>query len=48
MPLAQQEVEIEIRIKGKSTTAKPLTETSPEYKVVIEGARQLGLRVEEE
>ncbi|WP_375446101.1 DUF499 domain-containing protein [uncultured Fibrella sp.] len=47
MPLAQNSVEIEIRIKGKSTTAKPLTETSPEYKIIIEGASQLGLSVEE-
>ena len=31
MPLAQNNVEIEIRIKGKSTTARPLTENSPEY-----------------
>lgn len=48
MPLAQNGVEIEIRIKGKSTAAKPLTETSAEYKVIVEGARQLGLNVEEE
>lgn len=48
MPLAQNGVEIEIRIKGKSTAAKPLTETSAEYKVVVEGARQLGLHIEEE
>ncbi|GAB3950068.1 DUF499 domain-containing protein [Spirosoma harenae] len=48
MPLAQNGVEIEIRIKGKSTASKPLTETSQEYKVVIEGARQLGLQVDEE
>jgi len=48
MPLAQNGVEIEIRIKGKSTSAKPLIETSAEYKVIVEGARQLGLQVEEE
>ncbi|MBX7052699.1 MAG: DUF499 domain-containing protein [Flavobacteriales bacterium] len=48
MPLAQNGVEIEIRIKGKSTSAKPLTENSQEYKVVKESARQLGLRFEEE
>lgn len=47
MPLNQNGVEIEIRIKGKSTAAKPLTETSPEYKLVVEGARQLGLTVDE-
>ena len=48
MPLAQNSVEIEIKIKGKSTTARPLTETSPEYRIIIEGAQQLGLSVEEE
>jgi hypothetical protein len=48
MPLAQNGVEIEIRIKGKSTTAKPLTENSQEYKVVKESARQLGLNFEED
>jgi len=48
MPLAQNGVEIEIRIKGKSTASKPLTETSQEYKVVVEGARQLGLQIDEE
>ena len=48
MPLAQNGVEIEIRIKGKSTPAKPLTETSAEYKVIVEGARQLGLQLDEE
>lgn len=48
MPLAQNGVEIEIRIKGKSTAAKPLTETSPEYKIIVEGAQQLGLSVDEE
>jgi hypothetical protein len=48
MPLAQNNIEIEIRIKGKSTSAKPLTESSPEYKVVKESAKQLGLNFTEE
>ena len=48
MPLAQNNIEIEIRIKGKSTSAKPLTTTSPEYKIVKESAKQLGLAFEEE
>jgi hypothetical protein len=48
MPLAQNNIEIEIRIKGKSTTAKPITETSQEYKIVKESAKQLGLNFEEE
>ncbi|RYU92716.1 DUF499 domain-containing protein [Emticicia agri] len=48
MPLAQNNVEIEIRIKGKSTNAKPLSESSQEYKIVKESAKQLGLNFEEE
>ena len=48
MPLKQNNIEIEIRIKGKSTSANPLTETSQEYKVVKESAKQLGLNFEEE
>lgn len=47
MPLAQNNIEIEIRIKGYSTYAKPLTENSPEYKIVKESAKQLGLNFEE-
>lgn len=48
MPLAQNNIEIEIKIKGKSTALKPLTESSQEYKVVKESARQLGLDFSEE
>lgn len=48
MPLAQNNIEIEIKIKGKSTSAKPITESSQEYKIVKESARQLGLNFEEE
>jgi hypothetical protein len=48
MPLAQNNIEIEIKIKGKSTLAKPLNETSQEYKIVKESAKQLGLNFEEE
>lgn len=48
MPLAQNNIEIEIRIKGKSTSSKPLTESSQEYKIVKESAKQLGLTLEEE
>jgi len=48
MPLAQNNIEIEIKIKGKSTSLKPLTESSQEYKVVKESARQLGLDFKEE
>ncbi len=48
MPLAQNNIEIEIKVKGKSTKAKPITESSAEYKIVKESARQLGLNFEEE
>lgn len=48
MPLAQNNIEIEIRVKGKSTSAKPITESTQEYKIVKESARQLGLNFEEE
>ncbi|WP_448520363.1 DUF499 domain-containing protein [Rhodoflexus sp.] len=48
MPLANNQIEIEIRIKGKSTQAKPLTESSQEYKIVKESARQLGLNFDVE
>jgi predicted AAA+ superfamily ATPase len=48
MPLAQNNIEIEIKVKGKSTNAKPITESSQEYKIVKESARQLGLNFEEE
>ncbi len=48
MPLAQNNIEIEIKIKGKSTQAKPLTDASQEYKIVKESAKQLGLNFNEE
>ncbi|MCX7650091.1 MAG: DUF499 domain-containing protein [Flavobacteriales bacterium] len=48
MPLAQNNIEIEIKIKGKSTQAKPLTDASQEYKIVKESAKQLGLNFDEE
>jgi len=47
-PLTNNQVEIEVRIKGKSTQAFPLTASSPEYKAVKESASQLGLKFEEE
>ena len=48
MPLSQNSLDIEVCIKAKSTVARPLTETSPEYKVAKESAKQLGLKFEEE
>lgn len=48
MPLSSNQVEIEIRIRGRSTEATPLTETSPQYKITKESARQLGLKWEGE
>ncbi|MFO0385171.1 MAG: DUF499 domain-containing protein [Flavobacteriales bacterium] len=47
LPLKMNNVEIEIKITGKTTSAKPLTENSPEYKIVKESAKQLGLGFEE-
>lgn len=48
VPLMQNNIEIQIRIKGKSTVAKPLSQSCQEYKSVKESARQLGLNFEEE
>ena len=48
MPLAQNNIEIQIKIKGRSTQARPLTDTSQEYKIVKESAKQLGLDFQEE
>lgn len=48
MPLAQNNIEIQIKISGKSTSSKPITESSQEYKIVKESARQLGLDFNEE
>jgi hypothetical protein len=47
-PLSKSNIDIEIKIKGKSTTLVPLSENSPEYKIVKESAKQLGLNFEEE
>ena len=48
MPLAHNNIEIEIKIKGKSTQAKPISENSQEYKIIKESAKQLGLNFDEE
>lgn len=48
MPLSQNNIEIEISIKGKSTSIKPITENSSEYKIVKESAKQLGLNFRED
>ncbi|MBP3193472.1 DUF499 domain-containing protein [Natronogracilivirga saccharolytica] len=47
MPLRDNNVEIEITIRAKSTEANPITENSQQYKIVRESARQLGLRLDE-
>jgi hypothetical protein len=47
-PLMKNNVEVTITIKGKSTSAAPLTENSQQYKITKESASQLGLRFEEE
>jgi hypothetical protein len=48
LPLSNNNIEIEVKIKGKSTEAKPLSENSQEYKIIKESANQLGLEMEEE
>lgn len=48
VPLNQNNLEIEVSFKAKSTSTKPLDESSQIYKVVKESAQQLGLKLEEE
>lgn len=48
MPLVQNKVEIEVKIKGSATQANPITENSQQYKITKESATQLGLDFEEE
>lgn len=48
LPLAQNNIEIEVRIKGKSTKANPIIESGQVYKVIKESVKQLGLDLEEE
>jgi predicted AAA+ superfamily ATPase len=47
-PLSKNNVEIEIKIKGKSTQTNPITENSQQYKITKESANQLGLEFQEE
>ena len=47
VPLSQNNLEIEVSFKAKSTSTKPLDETAQIYKVVKESAQQLGLKLEE-
>lgn len=47
-PLAKHGIVIEVKITGRSMPNNPLTQSSPEYKVVKESARQLGLEFGEE
>jgi hypothetical protein len=46
--LAHNNVEIEIKIKGTSTSTKQITENSAEYKIIKESAKQMGLNLSEE
>lgn len=48
VPLNQNNLEIEVSFKAKSTTSNPLDESAQIYKVVKESAQQLGLKLEEE
>ncbi len=41
-------IDITITIKGKSTSAAPLTENSQNFKIIKESASQLGLNFEAE
>jgi len=47
VPLLQNQIEIEIKIKGKSTPNNILTQSNNQYKIVKESAKQLGLSFEE-
>lgn len=48
MPLKDNNVEIEVRIKGKSNNNSRIKESGKLYQVIKESAKQLGLRFEEE
>jgi hypothetical protein len=47
-PLMNNNVEVTITVKGKSTSSSPLTENSKQYKITKESASQLGLDFEVE
>jgi len=47
-PLMKNNIDITISIKGKSTSAAPLTENSQNFKIIKESASQLGLNFEAE
>jgi hypothetical protein len=47
MPLKDNNVEIEVRIKGKSNSNSRITESGKLYQVIKESAKQLGLGFEE-
>ena len=47
-PLCQNNLEIEVSFKAKSTSAQPLNDSAQVYKIVKESAQQLGLKLEEE
>lgn len=46
--LKDNNIEIQIKIKGSSTPSHPLRKTSPNFKIVQESARQLGLDLQVE
>ena len=48
MPLKNNNLQLEVRIKAKSTAMNPLTENSATYRAVKESAAQLGLEMDEE
>lgn len=48
VPLKNNQLEIEVKFKGKSTNLYPIEESSQIYKIIKESAKQLGLNLEEE
>lgn len=48
IPLRNNNVEIEIKVTGKTNKTNSITENSPQYKITKESAAQLGLAFEEE
>ena len=47
-PLKDNGIQIEFKISAKSTSSKPIRESSIEYKIAKESAKQLGLSFDEE
>jgi len=48
VPLKSNKVQVEVKIKGVSTEASPINESSDQYKITKESAKQLGLEFDVE